>query len=138
MLKENMSKLETNTYFNLKFENTHGLSQLYDTVNINLKLDLDIVLYNRDAAIESQIRDYIRAIVDNCNTVGSMEVSNIISYTTAAYNRYIHHIVFKGLNGTFDQHIDKLDINSVNYVPEHFNLDTETLEESITFSTVDD
>jgi len=138
MLKENMSKLETNTYFNLKFENTHGLSQLYDTVNINLKLELDIVLYNRDATIESQIRDYIRAIVDNCNNVGSMEVSNIIAYTTAAYNKYIHHIVFKGLNGTFDQHVDKLDINSTNYVPEHFNLDTESLEDSITFSTVDD
>lgn len=137
MLKDNMSKLETNTYFNLKFENTTGKSQLYDTVDINLKLELEIVLNgSRDDALEKEIRDYIRALVDNCNQYGGIEVSNIITYTTAAYKDYIHHITFKGLNGTFDQRITTIESSSVNAVPEHFNLDTESLDDCIIFKSL--
>ena len=32
MLKENLGKLETNTFFDLKFYNTHGDSQYYNTL----------------------------------------------------------------------------------------------------------
>ena len=142
LLKENIKVLETNTSFNLKFMNTYGYSKKYSTNTTNLNLEMTIYLTfdnkNENAElsqkIEREIRDYIRVLVDKYNNDKEISVSTIITLVTAAYSKYIDHIVFEGLNGTFTQYIPQLEISDKIYVPEYLNLDSKLLEKSIKFS----
>ena len=135
LLNENMEKLETNTFFNLKFMNTYGYSQQYNSLTTNLDLKMTIYLKQgvdrSNTSIQNQIRDYIRVVVDKFNNEECLSVSTIITLVSAAYANYVDHIVFEGLNGTFTQYINKLDSNQE--VPEYFNLDPSKLKTSIQF-----
>lgn len=140
LLKENLGKLETSTFFNLKFYNTYGYSHLYDTSKTNLELGLRIVLkdlYKDDEELKKQIISYIRRIVDKMNdSAGAIRVSDIIATVSqpSSYGYYIDHISFEGLNNTFNQFITKTENDvSDGYTPEWLNLDSETISEKITF-----
>lgn len=166
MLKENTDKLETNTFFNIKFRNTYGISNTFKSITTNLRLKLTIYL-NKDAvssyngssvsstysgtdttvALETEIRDYIRVLVDKSNSDGALKISKIIMITQGAYSNYIDHIEFNGLNNTFNQYIGQIsmsDDESSKYPLEYINLDntttttsdgktTSNLEKDITF-----
>lgn len=136
LLNKNIERLETNTFFNLKFMNTYGYSYNYNSLTTNLDLKMKIYLKQgvdiNDNALQNQIRDYIRVVVDKYNNEECLSVSTIITLVSAAYANYIDHIVFEGLNGTFTQYIDKFE--STTDVPEFFNLDSTKLSESITFA----
>jgi hypothetical protein len=149
MLKENTSKLETNTFFSIKFANTYGISYTYNAIVTNLRLKLKIYLkkdavisYNGKSisneylsqtsadeirtALETEIRDYIRVLVDKSNLDGALKISKIIMVTQGAYNDYIDHIDFNGLNDTFNQYVKALslsDSEKLKYTIEYFNLD---------------
>lgn len=134
-LRENTSKLESNTFFNLKFFNTYGISYLYDTITTNIRLQLDI-FFKEDIDdslkqdLAKQIRQFIRTVVEQGNDNHRLKVSDVIAYTTATYNDYIDHIDFNGLNGTFNQYIRQVQTttnNSTKYPLEYFNLDTATV-----------
>lgn len=137
LLKSHMNVLETNTFFNVKFMNTYGYSQKYDTTRTNIELEFTIHLNATDQdriALETEIRDYIRVLVDKYNNDEALSVSTIITLVTAAYHQYIDHIVFEGLNGTFSQYIKTIDISENRfYVPEYFSLDAKSLANSIKF-----
>lgn len=137
LLKQNMNILETNTFFNLKFMNTYGYSQLYDTQRTNLNLEMTIYLNvgeTERTKLEKEIRDYIRVLVDKYNNDTNLSVSTIITLVTAAYSNNIDHIVFEGLNGTFSQYIKSINTNdAIVYVPEYFSLDAQKLQNSIKF-----
>jgi hypothetical protein len=131
MLKENLGKLETNTFFDLKFYNTYGDSQYYNTPRTDIKLELDIYvpsnLYSLE--LENRIRDYTRLLVDNSNELNSLRVSDIIKNLTVSFNGIIDHIDFKGLNNTFNQYIEKIPTIRDNlYAPEYLNISKENLQ----------
>jgi hypothetical protein len=132
-----MNVLETNTFFNVKFMNTYGYSQKYDTTRTNIELEFTIHLNATDQdriALETEIRDYVRVLVDKYNNDEALSVSTIITLVTAAYHQYIDHIVFEGLNGTFSQYIKTINLSENRfYVPEYFSLDAKTLANSIKF-----
>ena len=132
ILKDNKSKLETNTTFNLKFMNTFGESESYTSTTTNIRLQLRIWLKtNSDDTIIREIRSYIRHLVDMANSAKKLRVSTVLAMVTASYNQFIDHIDFLGLNGTFDQFIEATGKDPT--VPEYFNLDREHLEEDIVF-----
>lgn len=137
ILKENTDRLETSTFFDLKFYNTYGNSFLYNTYDTNIELMLDIELaaaYRNDETLKKQIRSYIRQLVDLSNDNESLAVSRIISSTIQAFENYIINITFSGLSGTFTQKVTKNDVEERNYVPEWLNIDAYDLEKCITFS----
>lgn len=132
ILKDNKSKLETNTTFNLKFMNTFGESEGYTSTTTNIRLQLRIWLKTTtDETITKEIRNYIRHLVDMANSAKKLRVSTVLAMVTASYNQFIDHIDFLGLNGTFDQFIESNGNDPT--VPEYFNLDREHLNEDIVF-----
>lgn len=137
LLKENKSKLETNTSFNLKFMNTYGESAAYTSTSTNLRLELSIYTGTTDTTIHNEIRHYIRHLVDLANEGQKLRVSTVLAMVTAAYNQYIDHIEFEGLNGTFDQYIEAISTSDESsIVPEYFNLDRDHIEEDIKFVVI--
>jgi len=145
MLKANIDKLETTTFFNIKFRNSYGLSHYYNSLNTQLRLNLTIYI-DKDKAdatvsnlsyqtsdtgytsLENEIRDYIRVAVDNANENGELVISKIIMNTQASYYNFIKHIDFNGLNGTFNQYISSINTDDMSYPLEYFSLDY-TLED---------
>ena len=129
--------MESNTFFNLKFFNTYGISYLYDTISTNVRLQLDI--YFKEALDDSvkqdyasQIRQFIRSVVEQGNDSDRLKISDVIAYTTATYMDYIDHIDFNGLNGTFNQYIKQVtltDSERNKYPLEYFNLDTASVSD---------
>lgn len=138
LLKENLEKLETSTFFDLKFYNTYGPSQLYNTTTTNVELSLDIYLNSPSNSLREEIRSYIRRAVDKSNENGCLKVSQIISLLSKneTYGQYIDYIEFAGLNGTFSQYIEKnfnSEENVRDYPPEWLNLDATKIKDSINF-----
>ena len=148
ILKESLTKLENNTFIDIKFRNTYGLSKVYNSNKTNVRLKLNIYLKNVsniDEELCKEIRDYIRVQVDLANNIGEisgssansgeLNVSDIIATTIASYSNIIKRIDFVSLNGTFNQHIKPV-INIEEHpeiVLEYFNLDTSNLENDILF-----
>ena len=148
ILKENLGRLETSTFFSLKFYNTYGQSYKYETSKTNLDLQLSIKLldvYNDDEAtatqLKKEIRSYIRRIVDKSNNSGiGLRYSDIVSATmqTGAYGNYIEYIRFLGINDTYTQVILPISesdsySNLTSITPEWLNLDAQTINENIVF-----
>ena len=148
ILKENLGRLETSTFFSLKFYNTYGQSYKYETSKTNLDLQLSIKLldvYNNNEAVATQlkkeIRSYIRRIVDKSNNSGTgLRYSDIVSATMqpGAYGNYIEHIKFLGINDTYTQVILPISEsdsynNLTSITPEWLNLDAQTINENIVF-----
>ena len=130
MLKENLGKLETNTFFDLKFFNTYGDAQYYNTLTTNLELELDIYLKRNawETGMDDTLRETVRLLVDNSNTVNALSISGIIRDLSVRFYNEIDHIDFKGLNGTFTQYIEKSsEINSNLFAPEYLNIPNENL-----------
>jgi hypothetical protein len=125
MLKENLGKLETNTFFDLKFYNTHGLAQYYNTLTTHIKLELDVHLKENvyDEGLENTIKDYVRLLVDQANENKSLRISDLIRTLTNQFYNHIDHVDFKGLNDTFSQYISQTRTLKPNlYAPEYLNI----------------
>ena len=142
LLKENLEKLETSTYFNIKFYNTYGKSVMYNTTDVNLDLELYISLKAQYTGIEydklrTEIRSYIRKIVDSMNNgQQGFILSSLYNTLMTAYGSYIANIQFLGLNGTFEQVIEKTGIEEdIGYPPEWLNIDSDSLVDRITFNS---
>ena len=144
MLKANIEKLETSTFFNIKFRNAYGASNYYNSINTQLRLALTIhidrdkaMLYGSELnltsedeiikSLEKTIRDFIRVAVDSANDDGELVISKIIMKTQATYYNFIKYIEFNGLNGTFNQYVKKIETNDTSFPLEYFSLDN-TLE----------
>lgn len=138
ILKENVDKLESATFFDLKFFNTYGPSKFYNTFTTNLKLELQITLMkdvSNVANLKTEIRSYIRRLVDGYNESSKLRISDILSNLLINYGQYIENINFVGLNDTFIQYIHQLDdIDETIYPPEWFNIQPEQLEDCIHFN----
>ena len=144
LLKENLGKLETSTFFDLKFYNTYGQSFLYNTTNTNMQLYFNITLTdeirNSNAAdiksLQDDIRSYIRRVVDKSNNDGCIRISSIIALLgkSETYGQYIDHIDVAGVNGSYTQYIKKLsDVDESSTAPEWLNLDSAMLDDMISF-----
>jgi len=135
ILQENLDKLETSTFFDLKFYNTYGPSRYYNTTTTNIDLGLTIYLKSEyttdtDGTLAKEIRDYIRRAVDKSNDSGALRVSSIISLVnqTDAYGTYIDHIDFTGINGVYSpQYINSTGASVKLHAPEWLNIDKEYL-----------
>jgi hypothetical protein len=156
LLKDNSDKLETSTFFNMKFRNTYGISKRCSSTTTQLRMMMRIYLNSSEAltatddasggnkSLENEIRDYIRIQVDKSNDLGELIVSKIIMATQAAYYDYINRIDFNGINGTFAQYVKKSDSTEDNNADplEWFSLDetieggTTHLQSDITFEYV--
>jgi hypothetical protein len=131
MLKENLGKLETNTFFDLKFYNTYGNAQYYNTLTTNLKLELDIHLKENTyyEGLELTIKDFVRLLVDGANTIKSLKISDLIRNLTNEFYNQIDYVDFKGLNNTFAQYIGQTTtIKSNLFPPEYLNIPEENLQ----------
>lgn len=133
ILKENLNKLETSTFFNLKFYNTYGDSYFYNTPYTNVRLGMTITLktaYKENTNLMNEIRSYVRKIFDKMNESQSFSFSeiNALLMNSKTYGNYIDHITFDELNGGLDQYISKVsDIAESDYPPEWLNLDADYL-----------
>lgn len=137
ILKNNLDRLETSTFFNLKFYNTYGKSSMYYTDKTNINLDFEVVLatkeYFEDEVLKQEIKAYVRKLVDRMNEQKSLNISSLISSlsSTETYGKYIKYIKFIGLNGTFNQYIKKLaDVRDDMYTPEWLNIDASCLKDN--------
>ena len=131
LLKENIDKLETNTFFDIKFYNTYGSAHIYNSLKTNLDLDIKVILkdeHKNNESVKSNIRSYIRQLVDESNKAGGFRYSAIVTQTDSAFADYIDHIEFYGLNDTFNQYINKLDVDESLQVPEWLNISKDSLE----------
>jgi len=131
MLKENLGKLETNTFFDLKFYNTYGDAQYYNTLSTNLKLELDIHIKENQFSegLDTSIKDYVRLLVDMANNQKSLKISELIRSLTTQYYNQIDHVDFKGLNDTFTQYINEdSSIKKNLYAPEYLNIPEANLD----------
>ena len=96
--------------------------------------------YKDNEKLIKEIRAYIRKIVDSMNNSSAgVKVSTITAMLASVntYGKYIDHIDFMGLNGSFSQFIDQVkdfEKLSIQCPPEWLNLDPETLETCIKFS----
>lgn len=127
-LRENLGKLESNTFFDLKFYNTYGPSQFYNSLRTDMDLELDVYVYEYSDTLASAIRDLVRLLVDGANNRSALRISTLIKDLTNGFDRYIDHIDFKGLNGTFTQYIKEDPSISKNlYAPEYFNIPLENI-----------
>jgi hypothetical protein len=137
ILKENIEKLETNTFFDIKFYNTYGYSYIYNSNTTNLTLDLNIHLedaYINNESVKSQIKSYIRRLVDLTNNTGRLGISNITGLVDNKYADYIKYIEFVGLNDTFSQCVEKKKgVDETMQVLEWINIPPETLDKHIKF-----
>lgn len=142
ILEENIGKLETNTFFDLKFYNSHGVSKLYNTTTTNI--DLEMVIHLDDtvstyttesqSSLQTEIRSYIRRLIDKMNDDGKITISKVISQLQRdeTYGDYINYVEFKGLNGTFGQAITAVDATEeyiAQYPPEWINIDRDSIED---------
>lgn len=133
ILKENLNKLETSTFFNLKFYNTYGDSKFYDTPYTNVSLGMCITLkdkYKDNSNLMNEIRSYIRKIFDKMNDSQAFSFStiNALLRDTKSYGNYIEDIEFNDLNGGLTQSIGRIpDVAEEDYPPEWLNLDALTL-----------
>lgn len=147
LLQDNLDRLETSTFFSLKFYNTYGTSYKYETQTTNLDLVLKITLgdeykTNNDS-LKKQITSYIRRVVDKSNETGyGWRYSDLVSSVLGAFNTAndtkIVNIDFAGVNNTYNQFIKPVDASDVyeeytTRTPEWLNLDSETIDTSITF-----
>jgi hypothetical protein len=122
-LRENLGKLETNTFFDLKFYNTYGDSQYYNTSRTDLELEMDIYVYEYSEELESSIRDYVRLLVDKSNDKKSLRISSLIKDVSTTFSKFVDHIEFKGLNGTFVQYLSEIETTAKNlFAPEYLNI----------------
>lgn len=129
MLKQNLGKLETNTFFDLKFYNTYGDSQYYNTLRTDIKLELDIYLREYTDDLKLRIQDYTRLLVDRANDGEELSISNITTNLKLSFPESITRIEFKGLNDTFAQHIGRTaGVREGEYAPEHLNIPNENLQ----------
>lgn len=132
LLKENLEKLETSTFFDMKFYNTYGPSYLYNTTSTNVDLELVVHVNESSESLKQEIQSYVRRAVDSANSNGELKVSKIISLLSKdeTYGSYIEYVEFNGLNGTFTQYITKKDASDDkirDYPPEWLNLDAEKI-----------
>jgi hypothetical protein len=129
LLRENLGRLESNTFFDLKFFNTYGDARYYNTSRTDLNLELDVYVVEKTDQLESSIRDFIRLLVDNSNANSELKVSEIIKATLNEFgDTTIDHIDFKGLNGTLQQYVTKIPTVQDNlYAPEYLNISKENL-----------
>lgn len=138
ILKENIDKLETNTFFDIKFYNTYGSAHIYNSLKTNLDLDLEVVLldeYKNNEYVKNNIKSYIRRLVDESNKSYNVSVSSIITATNNNFNNYIDHINIYGLNDTGNQYINKIaGVDESQYVPEWLNIQPSSLNDRIKFS----
>ena len=132
VLKENIDKLETNTFFDIKFYNTCGSAHIYDSLKTNIDLDMDIYLqdeYKDNESVKSSIKSYIRRLVDESNKTGGLRISSIIAMVNNNFNDQIDHIDFRGLNDSFNQYITKIsNIDESLHVPEWLNILPDSLK----------
>lgn len=139
MLKENLQNLETNTFFDLKFFNTSGLSQYYNTHNTELDLQLRIRLKETLSPLNYalDIRKYVRSLVDQANNEGTIKISHIIASTVAKFYDLIESVDFEGLNGTFTQYIKPTTFlgtesnKKLQFTPEHLNIPDKYMKDII-------
>ena len=81
----------------------------------------------------------MRILIDRSNEFGSIRVSQIIKDLTDEFEGDIDHIDFKGLNGTFNQHIRKKNSSSLMLsAPEHFQIPLEKLRTGIRVLSVEE
>ena len=66
--------------------------------------------------------------MDESNKAGGFRYSAIVTQTDSAFADYIDHIEFYGLNDTFNQYIDKLDVDESLQVPEWLNISKDSLD----------
>lgn len=140
ILKENLNRLETSTFFNIKFYNTYGPAYIYNTTKTNLSLTMKIALYKTyynnetsSANLKKQIKSYIRRLVDQMNLSGNgIRVSTIISMLTSqeTFGQYIDYVEFDGMDGD-KQYIGKKDIaEDIGIAPEWINIDSDILRDN--------
>lgn len=130
LLKENLDRLETSTFFNLKFYNTYGPSYIYNTTTTNIKLELRIHINTNDQTLIDEIKSYVRRSVDKSNDNSAVKISQIVALLgkDETYGQYITYIEFNGLNGTYNQYINKnTGVDETEYPPEWLNISKDDL-----------
>lgn len=128
MLKSQINNLETNTFFDMKFYRTHGESHILNTNKIDMKLELDIhVNFYNNINLAMEIQDFVRILIDKTNRLNNFNVSYLTTEITNNYSDSIDRIDFKGLNGTFSQHIKKA-TGTRTSTPEYFNIPRENMK----------
>ena len=131
MLRENLGKLETNTFFDLKFFNTKGISQYYNTTSTDIDLKMEIYVRGLSESLRSRIQESTRILVNEANENNFFDVSRIITLLRASFPE-IRYIVFQSLNGLLAQEISfDREIPDYAFAPEYINIQPDKLKEGI-------
>jgi hypothetical protein len=128
LLKESQQNIDQSEMINVKFYRTYGVSEIYDTVKTNIDLRLDVITKLTTVSEAKALVDAIRIFVDNYNVNKIFRYSDLVTdIMSSDLGSYIYKIVFRGMNGTWEQSIEMIETSDV-YYPEYFNIVGESLK----------
>lgn len=128
LLKESQQNIDQSEMINVKFYRTYGVSEIYDTVKTNIDLRLDVITKLTTVSEAKALVDAIRVFVDNYNANRIFRYSDLVTdIMNSDLGAYIYKIIFRGMNGTWEQSIELISDASV-YYPEYFNIVGEELK----------
>lgn len=110
VLENNVVRLGNSTHLNFKFFNTYGLSYLYDTPYVNLKLEVGVKLHgNYSSNLDEQIRrEILQYILDSNSTDSKRLVMTNMIYHIKTKIPQIDYMEFYTLNDMPRQTINYL------------------------------
>ena len=125
MLLNNIHILTSNFTYDMKFFNTYGLSDVTNSTQTNLKLKLRIHGHKHreiPTSIQTDIKNLIKDFVIESNRDNQLSISLLISLIQANFIDFVSHIDFLGLNGTYIQLLEEIDVDSDLITPEFWNI----------------
>jgi hypothetical protein len=138
------SIIENTMKIDFKFFNTYGNSKLYtlgdkentrlDHIDIEMKFRLKLS-GSSDLATKDSIRDWIKEYVENLNkSMEDFHVPNMIHDIKETYNESIVYIEYMNYNENRlgIQHIELMDVEDVNAVPEFINIRNKLADDGVT------
>ena len=139
---ENAIRLMDGFSIDFKFINSYGPSKLYtlkdgsllDKVNLSFKFEVEL-LDNIDKNIITYIKDDIKSLIEDLDTIYSFHAMELCSEIKTKYENSIRYIDFIGLNN-YNESYKKLTLNEDDsVVPEFLNI--ENLEDDETIPDID-
>ena len=128
LLKESQQNIDQSEMINIKFYRTYGVSEIYNTVKTNIDLRLDVMTKLTKVSEAKALVDAIRVFVDNYNISKIFRYSDLVTdIMNSDLGSYIYNIVFRSMNGTWEQSIELINTSAI-YYPEYFNIVGEDLK----------
>lgn len=140
VVKRVASQLENNTSIDVKFFNTYGISQYFDSDTIDINLNIEVALNESlSKRLDQRIKESIVSFVESCNSRKDtrFSLSNLTTHLENSFSE-IRYIKIRSVNNAFIQNISKVKYVSdktedlpYDFVPEYLTVHKGTPKSAI-------